>query len=807
MDLTPAKDAWQREVRDVLLEHLTPELRAALPGWRETAPVDRHPAVRRLLETMAARGWFGIGVPAEYGGQGRSAVEQFLFFEACDYLGTPHPDLMTTVSVGPTIARAGTDEQRRRWLPGIVSGGVEFALGYSEDAAGTDLANLRCRAVRDGDHWVVDGHKLWNTGAHHATHEWLACRTDPDAPRHRGISILAVPLDSPGITVRALPTWGGLRTNEVTFTGVRVPADHLIGEAGQGWAHITTALALERVGIAGVGTLRRLFDGLVAELGAGAGPDGAAAVRLAELETRVRAVRLLALRTLGEIDAGRLSDADAAMLKVAATELVAELSDAALEMCGERSRLATGEPGSPLGGFAELTYRRAPYLRFGGGTNEVQRTMVAQRRYGLPTSARSAPAPVGRAGRRAGESSEHRALRGSTAAFLRDHVDPRRLARGDAGHRDALWTAVCGQGWPVLAVPQVYGGAGAAPADLAVVLAEAARAALPSTLRSTAAAALALALAGSAEQRRRWLPRLATGAATVAAPPELLMLRAARGAGTDGAGYRLDGDLHRLDDATPGAVVVAVAVDDTGATRLVAVDTASDGVTVTPLRSVSGEPLGAVACTAVAIGTADVSAPLRPHRVDDVADVCALLAAVELVGLGEELLERTVAHVTTREQFGRPIGTFQAVAHHVADMGSALECARMLVDAALADLGAGRPARRSAAAAKARAGRAATAISRLAHQLHGAIGYVTESDLHLYSRRATAVALSAGTASEHLAFLARRYRADRPGTLGLDALDSPDRSVDLSRRSDGGTMFPDQKPRREASTERREAGQ
>ncbi|MFB9384519.1 acyl-CoA dehydrogenase family protein, partial [Pseudonocardia petroleophila] len=512
MDLTPAEDAWQREVRDVLLEHLTPELRAALPDWRETAVADRHPAVRGILETMVARGWFGIGVPAEYGGQGRTAVEQFLFFEACDYLGTPHPDLMTTVSIGPTIARIGTDEQRRRWLPGIVSGETEFALGYSEDVAGTDLANLRCRAVRDGDDWVIDGHKLWNTGAHHATHEWLACRTDPDAPRHRGISIIAVPLDSPGIAVRALPTWGGLRTNEVTFTGVRVPADHLIGEAGQGWTYVTTALALERVGIAGVGVLRRLFDGLTAELSRGAGPDGATAVRLAELETRVRAVRLLALRTLREIDAGRLSDADAAMLKVAATELVAELSDAALEMCGERSRLALGEPGSPLDGFAELTYRRAPYLRFGGGTNEVQRTMVAQRRYGLPTSARSAPAAVGRARPRTGESPEHRALRGSAAAFLRDHVDRRRLARDDAGHRAELWTAVCRQGWPALAVPEAYGGAGAAPADLAVVLAEAARAALPSTLRCTAAAALALTGAGSAEQQRRWLPRVATGA-------------------------------------------------------------------------------------------------------------------------------------------------------------------------------------------------------------------------------------------------------------------------------------------------------
>lgn len=776
MDLTPSEQAWQREVRDFLHAHVTAEVHAALPSWRETSVADRHPAVRELLAAMAQRGWFGIGVPAEYGGQGRSAVEQFLFFEACDYLGAPHPDLMTTVSVGPTIARVGTPEQRRRWLPGIVAGTIEFALGYSEDTAGTDLANIRCRAVRDGDEWVIDGHKMWNTGAHHATHEWLACRTDPDAPRHRGISIIAVPLGAVGITVRALPTWGDLRTNEVRFSGVRVPADHLIGAAGQGWTHVTTALALERVGIAGVGTLRRLFDGLATEVCNGAPPGEHAAVRLAELETRVRAVRLLALRTLRGIDDGRLSDADAAMLKVCATELVAELADAALEMCGERSRLALGEPGAPLGGFAELTYRRAPYLRFGGGTNEVQRTMVAQRRYGLPGPGRRATARSGAvpdtlpcAPTRPGETPEHRVLRETAGAFLRRHVDPRAIAAGDTGHRAALWAAVGEQGWPALAVPERHGGAGATPADVAVVLAECAGAALPSTLRSTTAAAMVLARHGSPEQQRRWLPVLVGGAAaTVASPigptPRLT---------GDGPRHRLDSRLPGVEDAGPAALLVVVVADDGGRYRLVTVDTDADGVTVAPLRATSGESLGTVRCAGVQLATADVSPPLPAGAAHDIADVCALLVAVELVGIAEELLQRTIVHVSRRVQFGRPIGSFQAVAHHVADMGSALECARLLVDAALADIA--RPdigAGRSVAMAKVGAGRAATAISRLAHQLHGAIGYVTESDLFLLSRRATAGALTAGTAPEHLTHLAQRYQEQRSCTLELDALDT-----------------------------------
>lgn len=391
ISLSPREAAWQREVLDFLDVELTPELRAVLVGggWRDTTLDDRPPELVAFLATMAARGWFGMAVPEEYGGMGLSAVQQYLFFEACDYRGAPHPDPMTTLSVGPTIARCGTDEQRRRWLPGLVAGEVEFALGYSEDVAGTDLANLRCKAVLDGGHWVINGHKMWNTNAHHATHEWLACRTDPDLPRHRGISMIAVPIDSPGIAVRKVDTWGAARTNEVTFTDVRVPADHLIGERGQGWNYATTALSLERIGIAQIGLLRRLFDATTAEL---ARPDSGvtesvrtvSAYRLAELETRVRAIRLLAMRTLWAIDQGRMPDAQASMAKFCATELEAELATVALEIFGERSLLSVGEPGAPLDGLAELVYRRVPLLRFGGGTNEIQRDIVAQRGYQLP---------------------------------------------------------------------------------------------------------------------------------------------------------------------------------------------------------------------------------------------------------------------------------------------------------------------------------------------------------------------------------------------------------------------------------------
>lgn len=393
ISLSEREAAWQREVLDFIATETTDELRAALAAgyWRNHLLADRPAELVAFLDKMAARGWFGVAVPTEYGGMGRSAMEQYLLFEACDYHGVPQPDSMTTLSVGPTIARRGTDAQRRHWLPGIVAGHTEMALGYSEDVAGTDLANLRTRAVRDGDHWVINGRKLWNTNAHHATHEWLACRTDPDAPRHRGISMIVVPVDSPGVRVRELPTWGGVRTNEITFTDVRVPVDHLIGEQGQGWTYATEALNLERVGIAQIGLLRRLFDATAAELanpraGLSESLRVTASYRLAELETRVRAMRLLALRTVWSIDQGRMPDAEASMVKFCSTELSAELSTVALEIFGERSLLAAGDPDTPAGGVPELVYRRVPFLRFGGGTNEIQRDIVAQRGYQMPRS-------------------------------------------------------------------------------------------------------------------------------------------------------------------------------------------------------------------------------------------------------------------------------------------------------------------------------------------------------------------------------------------------------------------------------------
>ena len=219
-----------------------------------------------------------------------------------EYAGVPGPDL-TVTSMAPMIMRHGTEQNKKEFLPGIARGEIVFALGYSEPNAGTDLASLRTRAVRDGDEWVINGSKIWNSGAQRSTHEWLCVRTDPDAPRHRGISVIAVPVDSPGIEIHPLIAWSGYRTNETFFNDVRVPATNLIGEVNAGWTYITGALDLERGALTNAGDLRRALDDLIAIAGS---PDPVFRRRLAQAEADVEVAKLMGYEAASLLDSGRI---------------------------------------------------------------------------------------------------------------------------------------------------------------------------------------------------------------------------------------------------------------------------------------------------------------------------------------------------------------------------------------------------------------------------------------------------------------------------------------------------------------------
>ena len=370
------------------------ELRAFIQEWRTPELLEEFartyggqgPVIRRFHEAIGERGWMRMCWAKEVGGEGRSMLYHFIFVEEMEYWGMPYGNL-TFTSIAPSIAQFGSEEQKQHYLPGIYRGESIFALGYSEPNAGTDLAALRTRAVRDGDDWVIDGQKIWTSLADVSTHIWLAVRTDPDKPKHAGISIVVVPTDTPGVTIRPLHTMYGGHTNETFYDGVRIPVANTIGGVNQGWPIVMHALNHERVGLAATGALARLYDQLVEHLREQRPEllaDPVLRRRLAELELRLHEHRMLALQNAWIISKGGTPIFEASMAKISATELRARIANQAMDLLGREGGLSA-EAGelAPFGGRAEFNYRLAPIFRFGGGTNEVMRDIVAAAGLGL----------------------------------------------------------------------------------------------------------------------------------------------------------------------------------------------------------------------------------------------------------------------------------------------------------------------------------------------------------------------------------------------------------------------------------------
>ncbi|MFI1681514.1 acyl-CoA dehydrogenase family protein [Streptomyces sp. NPDC020607] len=369
---------------------------------------------RRLLRRIGADGMLGLGWPVEYGGQGRGADEQFVFFDEAYRAGAP-VSMVTLNTVGPTLMKYGTEEQKAAFLPRILSGDVVFAIGYSEPSAGTDLAALRTRAVRDGDEWLIDGQKIFTSNAQNADWIWLACRTAldapgapdatgapgapgangvpgaPGAPKHRGISILLVPTDAPGFSWTPIHTVGGLTTTATYYDGIRVPAANLVGEENGGWGLITNQLNHERVALAAIGM--QAEDFYAAALDRARTPDPVTGERridapwvrsrLAEVHARLAATRLLNWRLVGDVGAGRLAPGDASGVKFTGTESAVEVYRMCQEIAGEAALVRAGSPGGFGDGELERMNRAAQINTFGGGVSEVQRELVATMRLGM----------------------------------------------------------------------------------------------------------------------------------------------------------------------------------------------------------------------------------------------------------------------------------------------------------------------------------------------------------------------------------------------------------------------------------------
>ncbi len=277
---------------------------------------------------------------------------------------------------------------KARYLPRIVAGELNIALGYSETEAGSDLANLQLRAVPDGADYVINGQKMWTSGAHFADLIWLACRTDPDAPRHRGISLFLVDNNAPGMAIQAIDTMGDHRTNVVFFDDVRVPADRLVGELHRGWDYIVDALDYERVTGFPFGGLQRDVDELVAWARADPGRWADPSVRhsVASISALVEGARTHLDRCADVMSRGEVPMVDATMLKVALTEARQEIADRVIDLVGAPALLHAGEPGSTIDGRFEHNWRAEIITTIAGGANEIQRNIIARRHPGLPSS-------------------------------------------------------------------------------------------------------------------------------------------------------------------------------------------------------------------------------------------------------------------------------------------------------------------------------------------------------------------------------------------------------------------------------------
>ncbi|MEU1445559.1 MULTISPECIES: acyl-CoA dehydrogenase family protein [Streptomyces] len=353
-------------------------------------PADDPGRQRALLRRIGADGLLGIGWPVAYGGQGRGADEQFVFFDEAYRAGAP-VSMVTLNTVGPTLMKYGSEAQKEYFLPRVLSGDLVFAIGYSEPSAGTDLASLRTRAVREGESWLIDGQKIFTSNAQHADWIWLACRTDPDAPKHRGISIVLVPTDAPGFSWTPIETVGGLTTTATYYDGIRVPSSNLVGEENGGWDLITNQLNHERVALAAIGM--QAEDFYAAALRAARTPDPVTGrrrvdepwvrFRLAEVHARLAASRLLNWRLVGDVGAGRLAPGDASGVKVAGTESAVASYRMCQEVVGAQALVRSGSPGVFGDGELERMNRAAQINTFGGGVSEVQREIVATMRLGM----------------------------------------------------------------------------------------------------------------------------------------------------------------------------------------------------------------------------------------------------------------------------------------------------------------------------------------------------------------------------------------------------------------------------------------
>ncbi|NYD59172.1 acyl-CoA dehydrogenase [Nocardioides marinisabuli] len=391
--LEPEQLALREELREYFHALVTPEVRAGLSA--ATGEFGEAGVYKDVIRRLGSDGWLGIGWPTEYGGQARSMLDQLIFTDVAADYGVPIPYL-TLNTVGPTIMRYGTEEQKEYFLPRILAGELHFSIGYSEPGSGTDLASLRTRAVREGDEFVINGQKMWTSLVQYADWLWLACRTDPDLPRHKGLSMILVPADSPGFSYTPVHTVAGVGTSATYYEDVRVPVGNLVGELNGGWSLMTNQLNHERVALTSSAPLTQSLAQVRRWAQETKNPDGQRVidtewvqVALGRAHARIEMLTLLNWKLASDADRGvDLSPAEASATKIYGSELATEVYRSLMEVVGPQAGLAAGSEGAVLAGRLERYHRSALVMTFGGGTNEIQRDIIGYVGLGLPAAKR-----------------------------------------------------------------------------------------------------------------------------------------------------------------------------------------------------------------------------------------------------------------------------------------------------------------------------------------------------------------------------------------------------------------------------------
>jgi alkylation response protein AidB-like acyl-CoA dehydrogenase len=385
---TPAQERLRAELREYFEALMTPERRAALAAGGDYGDGTVY---REVVRQMGRDGWLTLSWPEQYGGRGASMLDQLIFTDEAAVAGAPVP-FLTINTVGPTIMRFGTEAQKEFFLPRIASGELHFSIGYSEPGAGTDLASLRTRAVRDGDEWVINGQKMWTSLIQYADFIWLACRTDPEAPKHRGLSMIIVPTTAEGFSYTPVHTMSGPTTSATYYSDVRVPLDNVVGEVNKGWPLITNQLNHERVALTSAAPImtalrevREWAQNTKLADGRRVVDQEWVQVHLARIHARVQFLRLMNWRVASGTG---VTPADASATKVFGTEFATEAYRLLTEVIGANGYVRADSSAAVVAGRVERMARSSLILTFGGGTNEVQRDIIAAVGLKLPVGAR-----------------------------------------------------------------------------------------------------------------------------------------------------------------------------------------------------------------------------------------------------------------------------------------------------------------------------------------------------------------------------------------------------------------------------------